>query len=1086
MGSPSELRVFVSSTFIDLRAERELLVRTIFPELRAYCRERGISFAEVDLRWGVTDEDQVLGHLFRTCLEEIDNCRPYFIGLTGDRYGYIPQLHEIHKDPDLLTRYPWVEDAVMDEASIIDMEFRYGVLDDPVSRGSSRFFFRTYREGMEIEERLEELKDRVRASGAFVAEFSDPAELGRMIREELLGVIESDFPDAVPPTPLEQERARHEAFASSRRKAYIPNATYLKCLNDHAAGSGPPLVVYAGSGAGKSALLSFWAEQYRRRHPDAHVVEHYVGIGAGAADHYAIMHRIMSEIRERFGRSETVPSIPREIMREFPNWLGFTTGRPLVLILDAVNQLSGAALNLDWLPAFIPRNIRLVVSSTMESTLAQLRKRNWSPLEVLPLTVKEREAIVVRFLSEYRKALGADLVRRISEDEKCSQPLFLRTLLEELRLFGRHSLLAGRIEHYLATTGPEDLFRMVLERLEEDFGRDEISDVMSLIWASRDGLTEDDLVAITGIPQPTISMVAMGLDYHLLTKNGIRTFFHDYLRRAVEVRYLNEEETRRSQHLRLADYAERVITAEPATAPLFRFARELPAQLHAAGARDRLCDVLADIRIFTVLYTDEIKYEFISYWVNLYREFDMEAAYRRGLERWEAGSPDPDTKGRVLDSVIDVLGALGRWDTAEAMQRERLANVIREGERKVEAVSRSRLGRLLRIRGDHEAGLTELQRAKDLFRELGDLSGLVVALGYEGLLHGQRGSNDRALECYSEQERISREIGDRYHQARALSDMGNLHLEWGNVKQALEFFGLQESICRELGDRQGLSLGIVRAGIAYIQLDEMDEAFDHLREGVAICRELGDHTALVGALYNLGTVHIRRGEHDAAGECFREVGSLGSLFNSPRISATAEIGWGGICWGRREYDRALYHYGNALRQFRSVGARAYETVALIRFAEVMTDLVERNAPGHLPEFVLDHVPSTELRIVIEHVRKYIAEGMAIARDLRSQRFHLSGGILIARLDAVEGRQAEAGRRLLEMLETDMGDADRADLHYRLWRLSFASSGRHSSHEIAIDHARHRRESAALYEMLQKNKPYARYDKRLEELRASGV
>lgn len=81
------IRVFISSTFRNMQAERELLVKKVFPELRRLCSERFVTFTEVDLQWGITEEQAAEGRVLPTCLEEIHDCRPYFIGLLGERYG---------------------------------------------------------------------------------------------------------------------------------------------------------------------------------------------------------------------------------------------------------------------------------------------------------------------------------------------------------------------------------------------------------------------------------------------------------------------------------------------------------------------------------------------------------------------------------------------------------------------------------------------------------------------------------------------------------------------------------------------------------------------------------------------------------------------------------------------------------------------------------------------------------------------------------------------------------------------------------------------------------------------------------------
>lgn len=56
MSDDLAIRVFVSSTFRDMQAERDELVKRVFPLLRRRCQERGIAWSEVDLRWGVTTE----------------------------------------------------------------------------------------------------------------------------------------------------------------------------------------------------------------------------------------------------------------------------------------------------------------------------------------------------------------------------------------------------------------------------------------------------------------------------------------------------------------------------------------------------------------------------------------------------------------------------------------------------------------------------------------------------------------------------------------------------------------------------------------------------------------------------------------------------------------------------------------------------------------------------------------------------------------------------------------------------------------------------------------------------------------------
>ncbi len=90
----SEFRIFISSTFRDLSEERRLL-QGVFQQLREKCRSRGHDLKVVDLRWGISEEEQRQGRTMEVCLQEVAHCqdvssRPNFLVLLGDRYGWEP------------------------------------------------------------------------------------------------------------------------------------------------------------------------------------------------------------------------------------------------------------------------------------------------------------------------------------------------------------------------------------------------------------------------------------------------------------------------------------------------------------------------------------------------------------------------------------------------------------------------------------------------------------------------------------------------------------------------------------------------------------------------------------------------------------------------------------------------------------------------------------------------------------------------------------------------------------------------------------------------------------------------------------
>src|SRR5437762_8083053 len=86
-----KVHVFISSTFNDMHAERDYLVKRVFPELQEWCERRKLRLVDIDLRWGVTEEEATRNRsAVRVCLRCIDQCRPFFLCFLGQRYGWVP------------------------------------------------------------------------------------------------------------------------------------------------------------------------------------------------------------------------------------------------------------------------------------------------------------------------------------------------------------------------------------------------------------------------------------------------------------------------------------------------------------------------------------------------------------------------------------------------------------------------------------------------------------------------------------------------------------------------------------------------------------------------------------------------------------------------------------------------------------------------------------------------------------------------------------------------------------------------------------------------------------------------------------
>lgn len=655
------VRVFLSSTFRDFSEERDLLVRQVFPALRARLKERFVELVDVDLRWGITVQQAERGEVLPICLTEIDRSRPYFIGMLGERYGWVPPPGALA--PELLERQPWLAEHV-GGASVTELEILHGVLNNPALSARAFFYLRSrdyarrmageyLNENREDRARQVRLKRRIRRSGFPVVRYDRPETLAARIGQDLWRLLDAQFPAGEVPSQAQRAARQHEAYAAPRRRLYVGGQDLLVSLDAALVGGQARILVEGASGGGKSALLANWVQRHAKAHPDDCVLEHYLAANSEAASAQALVRRMIEFIQTTTGSTEEIPDAAEPLFDSLGGWLAqasdWARARSVrwVFVVDALNSLRSRR-ELLWFPAQIPPHVHFVVSCLPGKVHGALRRKGpWHLLQVPPLDGPRRRDLLVRYLATFNKTLSEDLVDRVLDHPLAANPLFLRTLAEELRLFGVHEVLAQRLSHYLESGSIDDLFERVLERLEEDFGAGPVSVAMRTLWASRAGLREEELLAgaragLTPMVQATWAPLRHAMDDLLIEAMGRIGFAHDYLRQAVQDRYLQAPAELAATHHALAAW----FAQEP---PQARRSFEQPYQLRQAGDWSGLRACLTDREMFRAVHRHRGSQELLAYWLAIGRADGtaFAQAYEQAWPGWRAG----DTHS-VLDAAV--------------------------------------------------------------------------------------------------------------------------------------------------------------------------------------------------------------------------------------------------------------------------------------------------------------------------------------------------------------------------------------------------------------------------------------------------
>ncbi|HCY83807.1 MAG TPA: hypothetical protein DHV36_01590, partial [Desulfobacteraceae bacterium] len=413
-----------------------------------------------------------------------------------------------------------------------------------------------------------------------------------------------------------------DRFVESRTQVFVGREKLLSAMTDYLAGPDRvPLVVHGPPGSGKSALLSRFFTMMEKSGAAPFTVYHVIGAGPGSGNLHQMLDRICSQLSTLITRvgmgagtaSETTVSHtpePGEEKRPQTAVIRFKAlletwpdDKNILLMIDALDQLEPAfrARDLHWLPARLPRGLKLILScieggKKADDVSKTLLRRKCIPLSMTPLTDSERLEMIRALPSISAKALDTEQIQLLLGNLSTQNPLYLQTALEELRGFGSFEQISDRIRSFpQGEDATVALYGQVIERLEEDFGTGLVRAVLKALGCARFGLPEKALKDLAGGHDKgwETAAVLRQLRWHLTLRGNAQDFFHRELRTAVMHRYLSRRDAVVQTHAAVARYLSGRGYGYAHTVS------ELPYHLFKAGDYQGLSVVLCDLDFIT-------------------------------------------------------------------------------------------------------------------------------------------------------------------------------------------------------------------------------------------------------------------------------------------------------------------------------------------------------------------------------------------------------------------------------------------------------------------------------------------------------
>lgn len=842
------VRLFVSSTFRDMQAERDALARLCFPQARRAFAAVGRPFVEIDLRWGLRvgeSEERIVD----LCLKEVSRCHGFFVGILGARYGFVPEAL-----PELATAL----DAPAG-TSITEYEILAGAFAAP-PRAFVRFFFRG--DGSDDEPAMRRLKADIRARGLPVQTYESPDALALQLREALEGLAREE-PHGASTTRVVDDLACLQAEGAWLR------AQAVSSLRAWWGSGSPRLNLVAPEGAGKTTLLSQWLMELKqvplappkpsgwKRLLSAvaepvrplHVAVHFAGTDLCETG----LSRAVADLHAQLQQAAASPPAHGSLAQRLLQWHAAVLavcerGDSVLLVLDGVDLVvHGSQRDLSWLPPDHPR-LRILVSS--RRPVPNPEHGAWQLLELQALAPSERGELLQTRLHRFGKSLDAPHLAEVERSRAIVTAAEVGLLAEELRLLGGPEQVSAFFGALSKMPLAVDLGSQILARLEAELGAGLIRDACALLAVSRGGVPEEELRALLlaghELSGATWSALMQGFRMSIFDRAGRLGLFDPTIRAAAVRRYGLASTPVQAWRESLVRFHWPRLLDESAVAP--RVVEELPWQLEHLQDGPRLQQCLQKAAFSAALWRHEPD-ACIRHWRGLLASQRLDLA-----EHAKAWVHDTRAHPELASPLSALLLELGRADLA--------LDLLPRGDALATQETRINLAALLLEQGAAKEALMQLGDATVLAGVASPMA--LVALGLHGNALYALGQAAEALavhqRCVEGWEQAGQPLSaahSRHNQALCLMRLAR----WREACALLEPCG---SVFERAHDHAAWASSQIALADVRFAMNRAAEGLKLLERAQEYAQRHGDVARVAQAMAGRGRILEATGQRDAA------------------------------------------------------------------------------------------------------------------------------------------------------------------------------------------------------------------------------